>query len=423
MLTLTLTFITNNNKKCTAAGQQAFFTIYLLVSFLPNIVAPSVASAMSSGDIKEARNRVKEALFSANFLGAIGTVLLVFFPKFSLNMMVLSRDAPAMEYAVPYLRLRGLALIPALVTSTGFAAFRGLLDTITPLKVALAANLLNLIADPLLIFGVAGPLSIFFKGIGVCGAAVAITGAQTFSGIVFMYLLLRKKLVTLRGIFEIPSWIRLRPLIIGGFTVLMRQLALNIAFLTPLSRAQAIDPTGVQAAAYGIVNQIYSIGCVCNIAMQSSAAALVPAARAKGGDGAARMIADRAFSWGTIIGTVISTLQFVALPFILPHFSTLPEVREAVKIPALISCLVQLVNGPLFAGEGVMLGMGCFRDLMLSTAIGVSVMYACLSSPLGKSLNGIMTSLLVFNVYRAFAMLLHYFKIGPLSLDRKKVNV
>jgi len=407
-----------------SAAQQAFFTIYLLVSFIPNILAPSVASAISSGNVKEAQNRVKEGLFLAIFLGAIGTVLLVFFPKFSLNMMVLSRDAPAMEYAVPYLRLRALALIPALVTSTGFAAFRGLLDTVTPLKVSLAANLFNLIADPLLIFGVAGPLGAFIKGIGVRGAAIAISGSQTLSGIVFLNLLLRKKLVTLRGIFELPSWKRLRPLIVGGFTVLIRQLALNVAFLTPLSKAQSIDPSGVQAAAYGIVNQIYSIGTVCNIAMQSSAAALVPSARAKGGDDAARKIADRAFAWGTIIGTVITILQFSALPFILPLFSTLPEVQEAVKVPALISCFVQLANGPLFAGEGVMLGLECFRDLMFSTGIGVIVMYGCLSSPLGKNLNGILFSMLVFNVYRAFAMVAHYFKIGPLSLDRttRKVN-
>ncbi len=156
--------------------------------------------------------------------------------------------------------------------------------------------------------------------------------------------------------------------------------------------------------------------------MQSSAAALVPSARAKAGDDAARLVADRALSWGVIIGTVIAILQFAALPFILPLFSTLPEVQQAVKIPALISCLVQLFNGPLFAGEGIMLGLELFKDLMCSTVIGVSVMYACLSSPLGKSLNGIMLSLLVFNVYRAFAMVFHYFKMGPLALRSNKVT-
>ena len=62
------------------------------------------------------------------------------------------------------------------------------------------------------------------------------------------------------------------------------------------------------------------------------------------------------------------------------------------------------------------------RNVHYTTTIGVSVMYACLSSPLGKNLNGIVLSLLVFNVYRAFAMVFHYFDIGPLSLDTTKVN-
>merc|ERR1711997_893021 len=100
------------------------------------------------------------------------------------------------------------------------------------------------------------------------------------------------------------------------------------------SKAQAIDPTGVQAAAFGIVNQVYSIGTVCNIAMQSTAAALVPSARAKGGDEAARKVADRALTWGVLIGCLIATLQFIALPFVIPLFSSLPEVQEAVKVPA-----------------------------------------------------------------------------------------
>ena len=42
-------------------------------------------------------------------------------------------------------------MIPAVVSSVGFAAFRGLLDNVTPLKVSLASNALNLLLDPLLI--------------------------------------------------------------------------------------------------------------------------------------------------------------------------------------------------------------------------------------------------------------------------------
>ena len=54
--------------------------------------------------------------------------------------VVLPPTAPAFEYARRYLRLRSLSLIPALLSSIGFAAFRGLLDNVTPLRVSLASN-------------------------------------------------------------------------------------------------------------------------------------------------------------------------------------------------------------------------------------------------------------------------------------------
>ena len=45
--------------------------------------------------------------------------------------------------------------------------------------------------------------------------------------------------------------------------------------------------------------------------------------------------------------------QYFLLPTITPLFSPLPEVIEAVKGPAAISSFIHLVNGLVFAGEGL----------------------------------------------------------------------
>ena len=58
----------------------------------------------------------------------------------------------------------------------GIGAYRGLLDTRTPLLVSGAANFVNLVLDPILIFGL-GPVPAF----GVAGAAAATAGAYTRS--------------------------------------------------------------------------------------------------------------------------------------------------------------------------------------------------------------------------------------------------
>jgi len=403
-----------------SAANQAFFSLFFLVSFLPTITAPLVATAVGSGDMEEARNKVCEAMFLSNLLGLFGTIMLVGFPQTSLGL-VLSKDSAAMAYAVPYLRFRALSMIPALISSTGFASYRGLLNTVTPLKVSLATNLFNLVADPLMIFGLpVGPFRAL-KGLGVSGAAIATAAAESLSGLVYLRLLIRRKLVSISQVLKVPAWKSIKTIVQGGSAMLMFQLALNIAFLTAARRVQAMDPTGVSAAAYGIVMQIYSIGLVCHLGIKASAATLVPSERSTKGDDAARQMADKIFVWGSILGVFLGIAQMALLPVLIPLFTTIPEVREAIKVPALISSLIQFVNGPLFAGEGVMVGLGTFKALTSCTILGTGVMVSCICSPLGKSLNGILISLAAFNVIQAAAMVFHHLKLGPLKRSKEKM--
>lgn len=122
-----------------AAANQCFFTIFFLINYLPTITAPLVARAVGSGDTDQARATVCESLFLCNLFGLLGTVLLVAFPEKVLRV-VLTDGAPAFQYATPYLRIRALSMIPTLISATGFAAFRGSLDTVTPLKVSLGTK-------------------------------------------------------------------------------------------------------------------------------------------------------------------------------------------------------------------------------------------------------------------------------------------
>jgi putative MATE family efflux protein len=393
-----------------AAANQAFFTLYFLVNYLPTITAPLVASAVASGNKEEARERVCESLFLSNLLGALGTIILVGFPRVGLSL-VLPEGAPAMEYAAPYLRLRALSMIPVLMSATGFAAFRGMLDTVTPLKVSLVTNLVNLILDPIMIF---------LTPLGVVGAALATAVSEFVSGGIYLRLLLRRKLAKISQILRPPSFKSLMPLLKGGVSMLGRQMAINVGLVSAARRAQSLDPTGVAAAAYGIVMQLYSIGIVMHIAMQGTMAALVPSTLAKSGEEDARRVADRIFVWNSILGVILGVSHFFAAQWLAPFFSTIPAVQEAVKFPALVTSMLHVINGPVFAGEGVLLGLGSYRDLMLITAVGVSVMLAGLASPMGQTLGGVFVSLMAFSAVQAVLVTTHYLRVGPLAVKRKK---
>ena len=329
-----------------SAANQASFTFFFLIAFLPNITAPLVASAVASNKTEEAQKRVCESLFLCNILGFLGTLLLVTFPRRILSALVLPADAPAMEFAAPYLRWRAIGMVPSLIAATGFAAYRGMLNTVTPLKVSLMTNAINLILDPLCIFA---------SGMGFVGAAVATAVSEAIGGFTYLRLLLRRKLARWSLLLRPPSWSSLVPLLQGGAAMLIRQLALNIGFLVATRRAQLMDPSGVSGAAYGITMQIYSVGIILLVAMQSTAAALVPASLAKSGRNSARKCADRLFVWSSLVGILLGMAQYALLPVLVPIFSTLPEVREAVRVPAMIASLIHVVNGPVLAGEVRML--------------------------------------------------------------------
>jgi len=334
--------------------------------------------------------------------------------------LVLPAGAPATAEATRYLRLRSLSLIPALVSSIGFAAFRGMLDTVTPLKVSLASNTLNLVLDPLLIFG---------ANMGVAGAALATAISEIGAGLLYGRLLIKRKLLRLGALLQPPKPSDLLPLLKGGSAMLLRQVALNVAFIAATRMTQAMDTTGVSAAAYAITNQYYSLGLVVMLAMQATGATLIPAALSRGGGGdegkvAARRTADRLIVWSTGIAVSLAAVQLLASSFLTPCLTPLVEVQRAVARPAVVAAIVQCTNGPLFAGEGILMGVGAFGYLAGLTCVGVVVMVAGLytSARLGLGVSSVWLSLLGFHLVQLAGAMYHHLRLSPLAREGAGVN-
>jgi len=405
-------------------GNTACFTLYFLIAFLPSMTAPLVAEAISSGDTDSARERVCESLFLCTVLGAIGTAVLAVFPRQILTALLLPAGSPILDVAAPYLRWRALGIVPSLIAATGSAAYRGSLKAVTPLKVNLLTNGINLVFDPLLIFGLPSKGG----GMGVIGAAIATAFSEAVGGITYVKLLLRRNLARWSMLLKPPPLSSLLPLLTGGAAMLLRQLALNVGFLISSRRAQMLDPSGVSGAAYGITMQIYYVGIIALVGMQQAAAALVPSFRGKGGnddESQARNCADRMFGWSTLVGILLGIGQTALLPVLVPLFSTLPEVREAARVPSLIASLIHVVNGPVLAGEGIMMGVGSYRALAIITTFGyIATMVGCLTlTPLSNSLNGIMWSILSASVVQQIGVVGHYLKFGPLAKKKEKNSI
>jgi Na+-driven multidrug efflux pump len=55
---------------------------------------------------------------------------------------------------------------------------------------------------------------------------------------------------------------------------------------------------------------------------------------------------------------------------------------------------------------------------MLITTAGVGTMVACLASPMGQKLNGVLLSFLTFSAFQAIVVIYHYLKLSPLASNK-----
>ena len=325
-----------------SASNQVFSSTFWLISFLPSVITPLIAKAVAGGDTEAVQDRVGEAVFLGTITGIIGCLGLALFPQQALNL-VLPAGAPARAFAEPYLFIRALTFVPALLSTVAFAVFRGSMDVLTPLKISIISNLINVALDPLFIFN--------FK-MGVSGAALATCVSELVAFFLYFRELSVKGMLSLRSLVRIPSPAKLKPMLLGGLGVQMRAVALNIAFLAVTRRTQALDATGTAAAAHAVTIQLWQLGGVVLLAMSTVASIVVPAEVAKAkkdgkqGDEVYRsgkVVADRMLLWGALLGAALCATQLVCLP-LLSSFSPIKEVQRAARLPSIIGALLQLIN-------------------------------------------------------------------------------
>jgi Na+-driven multidrug efflux pump len=291
-----------------------------------------------------------------------------------------------------------------------------MLDTVTPVKISLFANIFNAVLDPIMIFSLA---------MGVPGAALATLAAEMISAVSYMTLMRKKEMIRFRKIFSVPSWVKLKPLLKGGAALQLRNFALNLTFLMVTRVTQSIDDTGVAAAAHALAIQTFQVGGIVLLALSTVAQTVVPnemvekydpeTDRTVGGVHAAKAVINRLMRWGLILGTVLGAFQLAILP-LLHQATPMLEVRQTARLPSYLASLYQVFNGMVFIGEGIMIGCGNYMQLSLSSvAATAGCLWALKTLPGRYGLAGVWLSFGVFNSIRLIGVMLHQMRTGPLA--------
>lgn len=376
-----------------------FSLAFFVFNFLAYGTTPLVGRAVGKGDIPAAGRVITQALILAIGLGVLALLVLELTARPLLALM--GATAELQDPALSYLRIRALAAPAVLIITAANGAFRGFQDTRTPLVVTLWLNAINLVLDPLFIFGF---------GWGLAGAALATTLAQWTGAILFLNLLLRAKREAFGIRLELNHPRALLPFLKIGWNLFVRTFAL-ILTLT-LATAIATRLGVLQVAAHQVAAQLWLFLALTVDALAIAAQALVARYLGENKAEAARAVANRLLFLGLLVGVALGVAFWLFRP-VLPRFFTNDEtVVGAVLELFMFIAFMQPLNALVFVWDGIFVGREDFA--YLAKAMVFSGVTACvlllLVIPLGWGLSGVWWAIVMFMLMRALTLAWHYVK-------------
>jgi putative MATE family efflux protein len=364
-----------------------------IFNFLVFGTTSTVARAVGAGDRAAAGERVSHAAQVAVVLGvAVGALLLAAAPRL---LSALGAVDELLDPAVAYLRVRAVGVPLLLLGYVGHGAFRGVSDTRTPLGIVVVANVVNAALTFLLVF----PL-----GFGITGAAWATVVAEAITVGAFAVLLGRTGL-PLAG-HGVPGRRQLRALVVVSRDLFLRTGGLLLGLLA--ITAAAARTGAVTAAGHQVLYQTFLLVSFLMDGFAIAGQALVGTALGAGRDAEARQVARRLLRWGIGGGAVIGAL-LLAGSGVLPRVLTDDAaVLAAVATTWWFAALGHLINGPVFALDGVLMGAEDFAYLRTWTVLAAVVggVGGQLSATAGGGLLGLWVAVQAMMLVRLLSLVL-----------------
>jgi putative MATE family efflux protein len=331
-----------------AVAGTVLTTAFWLFNFLVYGTTAAVARALGAGRDRAAAGVAVNALWAAVVLGAALTALGFWLGPLAVGLMGPS-DA-VRPHALTYLRISVLAAPAVLIGLVGVGYLRGVQDTATPLRIAVAANLANLVMEVVAIYGL---------GFGIAASAWSTVIAQVAAAAVFARLIARH--VGAAGVSWRPEPTGLRALAVMGRDLLVRTGSLLAALAVATSVASRLGT--VELAAHQIAFQLWTFLALVLDAVAIAAQAMVGRLLGAERAGAARAAARRMLVWGAVAGVAFAVVVALARPALARLFTGDPEVVAMTTGVLWLVAAFQPLNAVVFVLDGVLIGAGDLRFL------------------------------------------------------------
>ena len=344
------------------AATTLLSSVFWAFNFLGIGTQTEVAHAAGRGG-NAGRDAATLALALSALIGAVlGLVLWRLIPVVAGFMS----DDPALLADIhTYLAIRLLGAPAVLLLLTGFGALRGLQDMTTPLWIAAAANTLNAVLDPILIFGW-GPVPAF----GVAGAAWASIVGQ-WAGALWAVASVRRRL----GLSPRVPWRDTAKLFAMGRDLFLRTGLLALFLLLATRTATQIGTDS--GAANTAIRQVWLFAAFLLDAYAAAAQSLVAWFLGTGSRVLARRVATVACGWGLASGFAVGALMLLGENAVAALL--VPATARGIFPGAwMLLALTQPLNALSFVTDGIHWGArdyGYLRNAMFAaTATGAALL-------------------------------------------------
>ncbi|GAA3761939.1 putative MATE family efflux protein [Spinactinospora alkalitolerans] len=329
-------------------ASQVLMTLANLCIFLAYGTTSAVARRFGAGDVGSGIRNGVDGLWLAVLIG-IG-VIAVGWPLSPWLVSALGASADITPHALTYLRISLLSTPALLVIMAGTGVLRGLQNARTPLVVAVASNLANIVLCVTFVLGL---------GWGIAGSAWATVIAQTAGAAVYVAIVVRA--ARRHGVSLAPSASGLRSSVAAGFALFVRTVSLRVVLVVTTAVAARLgDP---EIAAHQVAFQLWSLLVFAMDAIAIAGQAIIGRHLGSSDVPGARAATRRMVEWGVMAGLLFAAVVLLVRPWAPLLFTADPEVSDLILGALLVVAALQPVSGVVMVLDGILMGAGDQRYL------------------------------------------------------------
>ncbi len=336
-----------------AVATSALSVVAWLAIFLSYGTTTQVSRNAARGE-RDALGRAVGAAYvvAAGWGAATAAVLVLIAP---LVVGLLGGHAGVGSAATGYIRISAIGLPFLYLSYAGNGHMIGLENTRTPLLIAVGANVVNVVLEIALVFGLHA---------GLAGSAWGTVTAQVLAAAAYGYVSRRSAHPPARpGRDEIASLLR------DGHRLSVRTIALGVVPLTATAVAARLGP--VPLAGQQVAYRLWGMLSLATDALAVPAQVFISAGLGRGDLPAAERAARRTLVLGLASGCGLAVLTAALALFAPALFSTDPAVRHAAVTGLLCSALTQPLAALAFVYDGIILGLGDYAALRRAMLLAI----------------------------------------------------